>query len=138
MAAVITFLLLMTLVTAILTVGADRDFIRANQSPWTSRSEQEKAHMVFSVCLSFLFFSGTLCIGLTTLWLVLECYYATQRRQILQRTAERMVAEGLRERRASERRARDRQLAERLQLRLGVENADVSVSNETVQSEDEV
>ena len=94
--------------------------------------------MVFSVCLSFLFFSGTLCIGLAAIWLVLECYYATQRRQILQRTAERMVAEGLRERRASERRARDRQLAERLQLRLGVENADVSVSNETVQSEDEV
>ena len=48
------------------------------------------------------------------------------------------MAEGLRERRASERRARDRQLAERLQLRLGVENADVSVSNETMQSEDEV
>ena len=33
------------------------------------------------------------------LWLVLECYYATHRRRVIRRTAERMVAEGMRERR---------------------------------------
>ena len=33
------------------------------------------------------------------LWLVLECYYATHRRRFIRRTAERMVAESMRERR---------------------------------------
>ena len=99
MAGVIVFLALVTFVSAILTVGADRDFRRVNQDPWSSRGEQEKTHIIFSVCISFLFFSGTLTIGLALLWLIMECYYAIHRRRILQRTAERMVAESARARR---------------------------------------
>ena len=123
--------------TAILTVGADRDFQRVNSNPWATESEQEKAHMVFSVCISFLFFTGTLSIGLSMLWLVLECYYATQRRRILQDAAERMVAETRRERMVNEIRTRERILAEALRARLLADSMDAGVSNETLEPDEE-
>ena len=106
MAGLIVFLVLVTFVSAILTVGADRDFRRITHDPWATRSDQEKTHIVFSICISFLFFSGTLTIGLAMLWLVLECYYATHRRRVIQRTAERMIAESMRERRRAAENAR--------------------------------
>ena len=99
MAGLIVFLVLITFVSAILTVGADRDWRRINNDPWATSSDKEQTHIIFSICISFLFFSGTLTIGLTMLWLVLECYYATHRRRVIRRTAERMVAESMRERR---------------------------------------
>ncbi|KAL3852309.1 hypothetical protein ACJMK2_015968 [Sinanodonta woodiana] len=92
-AAIVIFLLLVTAVTAVLTVGADRDFRDITSNPWNSKEDVNKAHIVFSICVSFLFFSGTLSLGLMLLWLVLECCYILQRRRILERAIERMLAE---------------------------------------------
>ena len=98
MAGIVVFLLLVTGVTGILTIGADQDFQRTNSDPWASDGELRKTHIIFSICISFLFFCVTLTLGLVLMWLVLECYFYAQRRRILRNAAQRMIADAGRQR----------------------------------------
>ncbi|XP_045166006.2 E3 ubiquitin-protein ligase MARCHF8-like [Mercenaria mercenaria] len=98
---VIIFLLLITGLTGILTFGADKEFQEVTKDPSATNHELKKAHIVFSICLSFLFFSVTLTLGLILLWVVIELFFYIQRRRILQQAVQRMAAD-LRRRQAAE------------------------------------
>jgi membrane protein insertase Oxa1/YidC/SpoIIIJ len=89
----IIFLLLVTGLTGILTFGADREFQRVTGDPYATDHQMKKAHIVFSICLSFLFFAVTLTLGLILLWLFIELFFYIQRRRVLQQAANRMAAE---------------------------------------------
>ncbi|XP_052778439.1 E3 ubiquitin-protein ligase MARCHF2-like [Mya arenaria] len=93
---VILFLAIVTIVTGVLTVGAEDEFRRTAADPWGTDMELRKAHMMLSICLSFLFFCVTLTIGLIVVWLVLELYFYMNRRRIYARTAARFLQEARR------------------------------------------
>ncbi|XP_060602309.1 E3 ubiquitin-protein ligase MARCHF11-like [Ruditapes philippinarum] len=98
----IIFLLLVTGLTGILTFGADREFQRVTGDPYATDHQMKKAHIVFSICLSFLFFAVTLTLGLILLWLFIELFFYIQRRRVLQQAANRMAAELRRRQRAAQ------------------------------------
>lgn len=89
----ILFLVMASGVTGILTFGADKEFQRVTGDPKATNHELKKAHIVFSICLSFLFFCITLTFGLIIMWSAIELYFYIQRRRLMQRTARRLVAE---------------------------------------------
>lgn len=96
MGGIILFLIIVTGVTGILTAGAEDEFQRESRDPWSSEMELKKAHMMLSVCLSFLFFCVTLTIGLVVVWLALELYFYVNRRRIYSRAARRFFMEARR------------------------------------------
>lgn len=97
-AGVIVFLLLVIAVTSILTIGANQDFQSTNNNPYATIGEKDKAHIVLSICIAFLFFCITMALGLALMWMVLECYFYVHRRRILQRAAERLIRDSNRSR----------------------------------------
>lgn len=99
----IIFLLLLTGLTGILTFGADKEFQSVTGDPEATDHELKKAHIVFSICLSFLFFSVTLTLGLILLWVFIELFFYIQRRRVLQQAANRMAADLRRRQQAAQR-----------------------------------
>lgn len=95
-AGFLVFLMVISGVSGILTVAADREFQRVNEDPFASEHEAKKSHIVFSICLSFLFFCLTLTMAISILWFILETYFYIHRRRVLNQATSRMVREARR------------------------------------------
>ncbi|KAH3819039.1 E3 ubiquitin-protein ligase MARCHF11-like [Dreissena polymorpha] len=95
-AGVILFLFVVSGVIGVVTVGADEEFQTVNSDPYASEAEVKKTHVMFSICLAFLFFCLTLTIGLTLAWFLLELYFYVNRRRVYRNTAWQMLTEARR------------------------------------------
>lgn len=87
MTAVIVFLVIVTCVTAMLTVSADREFERLSSNPWVTQDQIDNSNIIFSICIAFSFFCATMTIGLIIIWFGMECCFLMHRRRILRRAA---------------------------------------------------
>lgn len=92
-AGVVLLLLVITGVSAILTVGADGEFQRTNDDPFSSILEIRKAHIVFAICMSFTFFCLTLTLGVSLLWFIIEACFFLHRRRALNRSTAQVMRE---------------------------------------------
>lgn len=95
-AGIMVFLLVITGVSAVLTAAADREFQQVAEDPFASEHEVRKAHTVFSICLSFVFFCVTLTMGVGIMWFILETYFYIHRRRVLTQATTRVVSEARR------------------------------------------
>ncbi|KAL4225844.1 hypothetical protein ACF0H5_013833 [Mactra antiquata] len=91
--AFLAFLVLITGVMGFLSYGADIEFRAVTEDPFASDHDLRKAHIVFSICLSFLFFCITLTLGIAIMWGVLELFFYLHRRRIVRSAARRMLNE---------------------------------------------
>ncbi|KAJ8301913.1 hypothetical protein KUTeg_020900 [Tegillarca granosa] len=91
MAAVIVFLVIVTCVTSLLTVSADREYESVSTSPFSSKEDVDESNVVFSICIAFTFFCATMTIGLILIWVGMECCFQMQRRAILRTASARLL-----------------------------------------------
>ena len=91
--SVILLMLIITGLSAILTIAADQDCQHLGADPYASLIELRRAHVIFAVCISFLFFCLTLTLGLTVLWFMIEIYFFVHRRRLMSHASSRVVAE---------------------------------------------
>lgn len=95
-ASLLLFLLVVTSVSSVFTVAADRELQSTIHDAWATDREVKKAHVLFSMCLLFLFFCVTLTMGVAILWFILETYFYIHRRRMLNQATARMVREARR------------------------------------------
>ncbi|VDI36983.1 Hypothetical predicted protein [Mytilus galloprovincialis] len=91
MTAVIVFLVIVTCVTAMLTVSADREFERLSSNPWVTQDQVNNSNIIFSICIAFSFFCATMTIGLIIIWFGMECCFIMHRRGILRRATSTLL-----------------------------------------------
>ncbi|XP_062585652.1 E3 ubiquitin-protein ligase MARCHF8-like [Saccostrea cucullata] len=89
--ATVLFLVIVTSVTSLLTVSADREYEKAAKDPWSSQKRMDESNIIFSVCIAFAFFCATLTVGLIVIWFGVECCFAMHRRGILRRASRRLL-----------------------------------------------
>ncbi|XP_060069172.1 uncharacterized protein LOC132549272 [Ylistrum balloti] len=94
-AATIVFLALVTCMSAIMTVEADREYRRISSNPWSTRHAVDQSGVIFCICVASAFFCATLTIGLLVIWGGVEGTYYVQRRALYRRV-ERSVLESMR------------------------------------------
>nr|XP_034305233.1 E3 ubiquitin-protein ligase MARCHF3 isoform X1 [Crassostrea gigas] len=87
----ILFLLIVTIVTSLMTVSADREYEKAARDPEISPKRVDDSNIVFSICIAFAFFCATLTVGLVIIWFGVECCFSIQRRGMLRRATRRLL-----------------------------------------------
>jgi len=91
-AAVIIFLAVLTCMTSIMSVKADREMKRMSGNPYATKRDIDHISLVFAICVAVAFFCSTMTLGLALVWIGMECCYVTHRRSILRRASIDLVA----------------------------------------------
>ncbi|OWF36080.1 E3 ubiquitin-protein ligase MARCH2-like [Mizuhopecten yessoensis] len=90
-AATIVFLALVTCMSAVMTVEADREYRQVSKNPWSTHHAVDQSGIIFSICVASAFFCATLTIGLLVIWAGVECTYHIQRRALYRRVERSML-----------------------------------------------
>ncbi|XP_069142501.1 E3 ubiquitin-protein ligase MARCHF1-like isoform X2 [Argopecten irradians] len=90
-AASIVFLSMVTCMSAIMTVKADRDYRQVSRDPWSTHHDIDQSGLFLSICVASASFSGTLTIGVVLIWIGVELSAFLQRRAVYRRVERRVL-----------------------------------------------